>query len=260
MHLSQAAVDQAAHGLAARRRQGLSGPLLPEDCRPRSVPDALRIQAGVIERMGDAVGGWKCGTPQGDRCVVAPIYASTIHTGPDVPVWPSAEGGAAVRIEPELAFVLAHDLPARDQPYTSDEVDAALSHAHLALELIASRYDADEVPTFEDKLADGLVNQGLYLGPRVDIDAAKQAQAFPIAWQDAAALHALDGVHPDRAPLKPLYWLVEHLRSTGQGLRAGQVVITGSYAGTFPCPLRQVLHFSYGGLGRFEVTFQARAA
>lgn len=259
MSLSLAAIAAAADTLATRRRHGVSGGLLPSDCRPQSVQDALRIQAQVMQRMSDEVGGWKCGTPQGDRLVVAPIYGSTIHQGQQVPVWPSALEGAGVRVEPELAFVLARDLPVRDVAYAPADVDAALSHAHLALELIASRYDTDVDQQFEDKLADGLVNQGLYLGPRVSVDKARAAQALSIAWKDAQATHPLTGVHPDREPLKPLYWLVEHLRAEGIGLKAGQVVITGSYAGTFPCPLHQLLAFSYGDLGQFELTFVSRS-
>ena len=40
--------------------------------------------------------------------------------------------------------------------------------------------------------------------------------------------------------------------------QAQQVVITGSYAGTFPCPVDQDLSFTYGDLGRFKVRFHAR--
>ena len=40
----------------------------------------------------------------------------------------------------------------------------------------------------------------------------------------------------DADPRRPLYWLAEFLRQQGIGLRAGQVVITGSLAGAPALP------------------------
>lgn len=256
MTLSAQAVTEAAIELARRRKAGLHGPRLPDACRPAGLADALAIQSQVSVHMGGAVGAYKCGTPTDDRVVVAPIYSSTISTEPVCAVW--AQNGR-VRVEPELAFVLGRDLPARDQTYSHAEIDAAIGTVHLALELIDSRYDDQADLTFADRLADGLVNQGLWLGPEVPWQQASQAQAFAVEWSvGQGAGTTLTGRHPNDNPLLPLYWLVDHLRATGQGLQAGQVVITGSYAGTFPCPVEQDLSFTYGDLGRFKVRFHAR--
>lgn len=258
MTLSSDAVRQAAVELATRRKAGQHGPRLADACRPQSLVDALAIQREVSAHMADAIGGWKCGTPTDDRVVVAPIYAQTISSSEHCPVW-STQG--QVRVEPELAFVIGCDLPLRDQAYDADEVESAIARVHLALELIDSRYDDQAELTFADRLADGLVNQGLWLGPQVPWALAKAARRFPVRWsvgEGAAAV--LPGQHPNDDPLAPLHWLVDHLRTTGQGLQSGQVVITGSYAGTFPCPLDQALHFAYGDLGHFTVRFQARSS
>ncbi|MBI2731947.1 MAG: hydratase, partial [Aquabacterium sp.] len=67
------------------------------------------------------------------------------------------------------------------------------------------------------------------------------------------------GQHPDPLPRLPLYWLVEYLREQGIGLQAGQAVITGSYAGTFPLPVDRDIALRYGDLGDFHVQFTARA-
>ncbi|TAK93914.1 MAG: hydratase [Aquabacterium sp.] len=259
MNPISANAQAAAAILAQRRLQGLQGPCLPDGMRPVSLDEAMAIQRAVMPLMGDAVGGWKCGTPGPDKLVVAPIYASTIHRQADsapCPVWAS-EG--AVRVEPELAFVLGQDLPVRDQPYEPHEVDAALAATHLALELIDSRYNDPAVLSFADKLADGLVNQGLYIGPSVDGDEAALTRVMPIGVRvDAGGEQVRAGQHPDPLPTLPLYWLVEYLREQGVGLQAGQVVITGSYAGTFPMPVGPELAVRYGELGELRVRFQAR--
>lgn len=266
-HMNQAhsnkaqAVQTAATILAQRRLQGIQGPGLPDGIRPTSLDEAMAIQRAITPLMGDSVGGWKCGTPGPDKLVVAPIYACTIHrqsAGMPCPVW-AHEG--AVRVEPELAFVLGQDLPVREEPYEPHEVDAALAATHLALELIDSRYEDPGVLSFADKLADGLVNQGLYIGPAVNDDAAAQLRAMPIGVRiHGGAEQVRAGQHPDPLPRLPLYWLVEYLRDQGVGLVAGQVVITGSYAGTFPLPIETDVVMRYGDLGAVSVRFEAKAS
>jgi 2-keto-4-pentenoate hydratase len=254
-------VHTAGAILAERRRHGVSGPRLSDALRPATLWHALAIQSAVIEHMGEAVVGWKCGTPGPDKLVVAPLFAGSLHQASPCPVWATAsQGGDQVKIEPELAFVIGRDLPPRDEPYRPEEVDLAIAGTHVALELIDSRYDSGEDLSFADKLADGLVNQGLFLGPRVDDDTARLARAMPIEVRaDGQAWQAFDGQHPDGEPRLPLYWLADYLRGHGQGLRAGQVVITGSYAGSFMVPVGAALSVRFGALGELAVRFAARA-
>lgn len=252
--------QRAAGILAERRLTGQAGPPLPAELRPHTIEQALAIQSAVSTLMGDTIGGWKCGTPGPDKLVVAPIYAGTIHRVGHGPCSAWAHQGQ-VRIEPELAFVLGHDLPPREQPYTPAEVDAAIAHTHLALELIDSRYlDGSELG-FADKLADGLVNQGLFIGPEVAAAAAQQTHAMRIGISiEGESDTERPGQHPDPLPRLPLYWLANHLRGQGPGLRAGQVVITGSYAGTFGVPVERDLSLRFGELGVLSVRLTARAA
>lgn len=257
--LSSSAIQAAAAILAERRRQGLQGPCLPDGLRPHSLEEALAIQMAVAPLMDDAIAGWKCGTPGPGKLVVAPIYAGTVTTaGAAQPCQVWAHEGS-VRVEPELCFVLGQDLPPREASYDPAEVDAAIARTHLALELIDSRYSDPSVLSFADKLADGLVNQGLFLGPEVDAERASETHVMPITVRvgDAAG-QARAGQHPDPLPRLPLYWLAEYLREQGLGLRAGQVVITGSYAGTFALPLEQPIGLRYGELGELAVRFAAR--
>jgi 2-keto-4-pentenoate hydratase len=256
MHLDASHIHAAAAILADRRLQGLSGPRLPDELRPQTLDEALAIQAAVGTHMGQAVGGWKCGTPGPGKLVVAPIYATTIHTASPCHAWAHED---QVRVEPELAFVIGQDLPARDAPYAPKEVDAAIARTHLALELCDSRYSDQTALSFADKLADGLVNQGLFIGPEVDGDQAALTHTVQIDISVGGHVQPCRaGQHPDPLPRLPLYWLAEHLRGTGQGLRAGQVVITGSYAGTFGLPVCTAVRVRFGQLGELAVTLSAR--
>ncbi|MDE2078383.1 MAG: 2-keto-4-pentenoate hydratase [Burkholderiales bacterium] len=257
MSLSSEAIQNGARELARRRRDGLHGPALDAACRPQSLADALAIQAAVSDHLGDEVGGWKCGLPSEDRIVVAPIYQRTIHTSTACPVW-AAQG--AVRVEPELAFLFGRDLPLSDRPFEVADLAAAVSTVRLALELIDSRYDEGAELTFADRLADGLVNQGLWLGPELPWAEACGASSFDVQWGvvDQPAV-TLPGRHPSDNPVAPLLWLANHFRQSGRQIRAGQAVITGSYAGTFACPVGPDLSFRYGVWTPFSLRFHARS-
>ncbi|RJF96815.1 hydratase [Noviherbaspirillum cavernae] len=257
MSQNRSSVTAAASILAARRTSNEQGPRLPESCRPLDTDTALAIQAAVTAQLGERIGGWKCGMPVQGATVLAPIHAGTIHTAS--PCAALARTGQ-VRIEPELAFILGHDLPPRDAPYSTAEVDAAITRTHLALELIDSRYSNPGEADFAENLADGLLNQGLFIGPQVDGEKARMTGAMPISVTlESGEATQLDGRHPNAEPRAPLYWLVEFLRSKGQGLRAGQAVITGSYAGSFDVPAEQEITIRYGELGVLKVRFAPAA-
>lgn len=259
----------AATILAERRLTGQPGDLLAEEQRPQSLEQAFALQqqvAGLIgAQPGQAVAGWKCLLPTEGKWVVAPIYQQTVCQFPasSCPMWPSTVAASAglARVEPELALVLAADLPPRATPYSASEVDAAVGSTHLALELIQSRFLAQSGAGFFDQLADGLFNQGLYLGPAI-----AAAPVLPYA-EFTLSLNFADGtvrqhqaVHPNQHARAGLYWLVNFLSAQGIGLQAGQAVITGSYAGVLELPFAQQIQFVYGELGEFALQFVTKTS
>lgn len=251
---------QAADLLVQRRISGTTGERLPAEFRPLNLCDSLQIQDEVsriwCERMDDSIGGWKCSLPPQDRVILAPIYTRTIDSVAPVALWPK---GDMARVEPELAFFFGVDLPARAQPYSPEEVDAAVVRTHLALELIQGRFANPSQCEFVEVLADGLVNQGLFIGPQVNNKKAAACAELKITVHSGKQqLQTHAGHHPNGNPRAPLHWLVEFLRSRGQGIVAGQAVITGSYAGVLEVPLNTQLEIDYSGLGKMAISFAAR--
>src|SRR6185295_15814954 len=195
------AIRAAAEYLVAARRERRTIPRLPEECRPRDIDAAFAFQARVGQLLGESVGGWKCSAPSPGKVVAAPIYASNLYKGSPCPVV-STNGTA--QIEPEIAFVLAKDLPAREAPYTEAEIDAAIGEARLVLELISSRYSEPKNADFPEKLADALSNQGLYLGPVIPGGVTPEMGSFAISVEMDKTSQAYHGRHPDGHPLVPL--------------------------------------------------------
>lgn len=254
--------NQAAQVLVARRRHGMAGDVLPPACRPQTLEAALQVQAAVTDLLaaetGDGVCGWKCGLPSPDKVVVAPIYEHSLQHHEPCLVWATQ---SQVKIEPELAFLMGRDLPPCGRAYTPQDIDAAIASTHLALELIHDRYAADAGAQFADRLADGLVNQGLWLGPAIPSEQGVQAHQIDIRMDvDDCPGEVVKGVHPAPQPRDPLYWLVNHLCERGLTLKAGQVVITGSYAGAPWVPVDKSVQVHFMGLGVVSTRFVARGA
>ncbi|CAB3896437.1 MULTISPECIES: 2-keto-4-pentenoate hydratase [Achromobacter] len=246
----------AARTLIAARESGVAGPRLPADCRPQSMAQAFAVQqrtAQLLQEMRqDGITAWKSALPSPEKTVVAPIYASGTAYAEAGPVATRTE---IVRVEPEIAFELARDLPARDTPYTEAEVDAAVGSARLALEILGCRYASPEHASLPELLADHMFNEGLVLGPRIaspDAAPTNMTLTLSIAGRE---VEQHPGFHPNERPKAGLYWLANFLREQGLGLHAGQHVITGSYAGFLDVPAHQDIELIYGDLGVLRVRF-----
>ncbi|TDY23416.1 2-keto-4-pentenoate hydratase [Paraburkholderia sp. BL6665CI2N2] len=251
--------DQAARLLVAARRQGSLAERLPIELRPANLDEGFAIQRKVGDQLGWQAGAWKCALPPAGKLIAAPIYDAVIHRGAQCRIR-AVRGQSCVRAEPELACLLARDLPPRSAAYGEAEVLDALGNVHLALELLGSRYAHPESLTFPELLADGLFNAGLVIGPRVQLREGATPADLPGEFTVSLTRAGHDtvsfaGRHPDRSVLAPIVWLVNFLRVRGLGLHAGQAVITGSYAGVLELPTGSELQIGFGDLGTLPIHF-----
>lgn len=267
-------LSAAAAELASRRLEGRTGPLLPEDLRPDSFEQAFALQQAVgclfAGEKADAVAGWKCALPSPGKTVVGAIYNGTIQSQ-KASYYSSSESETAAsvclmhpdkeglaRVEPELAFELAKHLPPREIPYSHAEIDVAVGKTRLALELIESRYEDPSRASFFDALADGLVNQGLWLGPEINVLQTTNLSGFELRLNsDNGLAEVIAGSHPNIDPRAGLYWLVNFLSEQGIGLRQGQHIITGSYAGLLKLPMGPQITIRCGELGGYVIQFKS---
>ena len=219
--------DEAAQLLLRARRdpaQRLTG--LPEALRPRSEAEAYRIQAAVMAELGP-IGGWKVGSPHPDGPInCSPLSASDIHDSPG-----RVAAGPGVAVEAEIAIRLGQDLPPRAAPYTEAELLTAILGAHPAIEVLTSRFhDPDAVDPLSG-LADSGGNGGLILGPAIpDWHSIGLADETVRLLMDGREVKACTG-NPGGPMLRLLLWLADTGAHWAGGLRAGQVVTTGSWTG-----------------------------
>lgn len=243
--------DAARLLLSARRDPAQKLHSLPEALRPRTEEQAYLVQRAVIGELG-GIGGWKVGSPGPDGPInCSPLPAEGIANSPGV-------SHVEMRgVEAEIAVRFAADLPPRDKPYGLDEVLAAVASAHPAIEVLQSRYlDPDAVDPLSG-LADSMAHGGLVLGPAIEgwtrIDLGQERVRVLV---DGVELKAGTG-NPGGDMVRLLAWLADTGARWAGGIRAGQVVTTGSWTGKDFAPPGAEVRVAFDHCGEAAVRFPA---
>ncbi len=247
---------EAASELLSRRVAGTKAPRLEEQHRPANMEDALQIHSSMIDLHSDKVGGWKCLLPLADdKFVVAPIFADSIQSGDNCELF---SDNNAARLEPEIAFVLSKGLPANPEGYSEEQINDAIGSCHMALELMQARFATDSGAEFYEKLADCLVNQGMFIGPEIAREKAFAASTIDITLTQGEEAQSFEGKHPNTMPQSPIYWLINYMTRRGVDFQAGEAIITGSYCGIVEVEFNQLTTIKYDGIGEYQVTFSEK--
>jgi 2-keto-4-pentenoate hydratase len=252
--------QRAAQLLLNLRRPGPRPPSLPDELAPRTEQEAYEVQRELTRARGKPVGGWKVAMSAPDEGTSAPIFADELHHSPATV---ACVIGERLGLEPEVAFTLRRDLPtlADGLMYTREDLIAAIDAAYAAIEIVVSRYQSHEGAAPLARLADNISNGGMVLSaPCRDwrhLDLTTLPLRLTVHSPDGStAEHASQGGHPLADPLVPLLWLVNDRAQRQGGIRAGETITTGSYAGLryAQCGARVLVEFA--GLG--TVTLQVR--
>jgi 2-keto-4-pentenoate hydratase len=244
-------IERAAHILVQARRdmQPLAG--LPDDLKPATFEEAHAIQDEVSHQLGKLIAGFKAMAPANGDPTRGIIYGGTIHASPcKLPASIVPQCG----VEGEVAFIFRRDLPARDKPYTRNEVAAVLD-ACAAIEIVHSRFAQKANVSNLEKLADSISNGALvHDAPRSDWrDLPLGKLNVTLSVNGKSALKQVGG-HPTGDPLGVAVVLANIWREKG-GVRAGQFVTCGSFTGLKYLKPGDVCAVRFEGLGSAEVSF-----
>ncbi len=255
-------VDTAAERLAQGHAAGHRFAPIPG---LTDLATAYGIQDALVARLcrtaGTRPAGYKVGLTSArmqqmcgiDQPIAGVVLASRIHAS-----GAALSLGAFGRlgIEFEIGMRLGRDLGPDGAPFGMDAVAAAVEAVCPALELVDDRnadYAALEVTSL---VADNSWNGGIVLGEFRGIW-PDLATIVGTAERDGAAIDQGHGRDVLGHPFAPLVWLANHLAARGGGLKAGDVVLTGSLCPTrFPAAGEQY-RFSLAGLGAVEVRVAA---
>ena len=149
----------------------------------------------------------------------------------------------------------AKNIPIKSNDYSETEIVDSIGSAHMALELMQSRFADGAGQSFYENLADCMFNQGVYVGPELDKNTAINTSKVKITVAQGAKVREFEGEHPNKRAIDGLIWLVNYMNARGVELKAGAVIITGSFKGIVDMTFDIETTISYEGLGEYQVNF-----
>lgn len=238
--------------IAARQ----SGRPIPEAARlslPADGEAADAVQLAVIDHFG-GIGGYKVFQVGSDAGKWGAIARSRILTAPAT----ITTAVAGLRVEIEIAFRFARDLPPRDAHYYSAaEVHAAIGGAFATFEILEARYPWIASPDLLLTRANSMTNWGLATGrERGDWQAlVRENTGFRL---DIGGRTVVDqrGGHPSGNPAHPLLWLANALARTNHWIRAGDIVTTGAVGGAHDLSPGETAIGHVEGFESIEITYR----
>ena len=165
-------------------------------------------------------------------------------------------------VEGEFALRLGRDLPPRDAPYTLAEAAAAVDAVAGAIEVVGSRF------------AGGLAGKGRLLttadcSANIAFVGGRWHEGFHLAdLANHGVTMTVGGVTRgsgtgSRAlgdPLNVLVWLANRQSANGHGLKAGEIVSTGTCTGLDAVAPGDRVRADFGTLGAVEIVFDRSSA
>lgn len=253
-------LEQAADMICDARQ---SGKLLAglDTLTPSTMADGYALQQAFIDKWHNPRAGWKIGATAKkvqdvygvDEPFCGPFFEPDTYASP---ARPDAADFGHHCIESEFAFRFNKDLSPRSEPYTRDEILAAVDSVLPAFELISPRFDTLLQDRVALAAADCGLNGGFVLGQDFkawrDLDFASHRVTLTIDGDRAAEG---TGANVLGHPFNVLDWLVNHLGARGITLKAGEIVSTGTCTGFLYIEPGQNAVADFGVLGCVDVTF-----
>src|SRR5665213_2141179 len=253
----------AAPIIASARRSRTPLPSLAADA-PQDEAEGYRIQHAVHELLAadfGAMSGYKIGCTS----AVMQQYLNIPHPcGGGVFTKGIHQSGASLRardfvrvgVECEIAVRLARDLEPAQAPFSAGDVAQAVEAYLPAIEIVDDRYADWQSLGAPTLVADDLFPAGCVLGSPV-----ARSQAPDLL--DVIGRALLNGNEVSRGtgadvlghPHRALAWLANHLAASDKGLRAGEIVLTGSLVKTLWLAAGDGVTMDLSGLGAVAVSF-----
>ena len=253
-----------AETIASARRSRTPLQSFAANIGPRTEAEGYRIQ-GAVHELLSADFGARIGYKIGCTSVVMQqyldiphpcsggVFAKGVHESGALL---SAKDFVRVGVECEIAVRLARDLVPTEAPFTAEWVAEAIEAYHPAIEIVDDRYVKWETMGAPTLVADDFFAAGCVLGKPVARSAAPDLR-------DVVGRAVVNGVEAGRGtgadvlghPHNALAWLANHLAADGKGLRAGEIVLTGSLIKTLWLGAGDKVKMELTGLGTVYVTF-----
>lgn len=264
--MTEAEIRGAALALFEAERTGVQTGLVSLAHPAASMDDAYAIQAALVAMKiaaGRRVIGWKIGLTS--RAMQQALSIDTPDSGVLLDDMVFEDGAViprgrfiAPRIEAELAFVMKAPLRGPDvRPW---DVRAATAVVVPALEILDTRIVRVDAASGKargivDTIADNAANAGIVTGGRPVSPDADLRWCGAIVSRNGVVEETGLGAGVLNDPLRGIAWLANRLARYGQGLKPGQVVLSGSFIRPVECRPGDTVSADFGPLGTISVHF-----
>lgn len=261
-------IETAAEKLFEADNSGTQTGLLSIAHPQMTMDDAYRVQTALVEHhiaAGRRQIGWKIGLTS--RAMQAALNIDIPDSGVllDSMLF---ENGATIaagrfiqpRIEVEIAFVMSFDLTGPN--VTREQVIHATDHVCPSIEILDTRIlradpDSGKARSICDTISDNAANGGIIMG-----DQKLDPRSVDLRWMGAIACRNDEveetglgaGVLND--PALGIAWLANRLAIYGQGLKAGDIVLSGSFIRPIEAPSGSFIEADFGEYGLVSCHFE----
>jgi 2-keto-4-pentenoate hydratase len=220
--------------------------------------DAYRIQLALIERrmaLGEKHIGWKVGLTakpiQEQFGFHEPVFGCILES---VPSGTALRAGELIKpgFESELCLRMGADLAGA---VTMDQARAAVAGVHPALEIIETRGDLSAQVAVA--MADNAQQKTVVLGAAVPLGDKALEQVACAVRMNGAVVAEGTGAAVLGNPLNSVVWLAGKLAQFGRGIRAGDIIMSGSFVRQFPLAAGDAVRVDYTGIGAVETAVVA---
>jgi len=238
---------------------------IPEIFRPHDLDAGYRVQEQVVNRLLSRYGGRRVGykvactnrLAQVLLHIPTPFYgcllSAFVFTGPAR--LSSAEFTMRL-IESEFAFEMATDLPPKSEPYSLQEVSAAVAAVMPAIEIVETRFTDWTTVGAPSLIADNGCNGAWARGDAFHdwkpLDLA--AHEVTLRVNGKSRLKGRGSAVLDH-PLNSLTWLANALSVQGKALRKGDLVSTGVCTDVYYANPDDEIVADFGKIGSVKLTF-----
>jgi 2-keto-4-pentenoate hydratase len=254
----------AANAIASARRNRTPLAPLAGDAAPRTEAEGYLVQEALRDLLAADFGapvGYKIGCTS----AVMQEYLDIPHPcGGSVFAKGVHASGATMRhkdfvrigVECEIAVRLASDLAPAKAPFTADSVAHAIEAYLPAIEIVDDRYTHWQTMGAPILVADDFFAAGCVLGKAVARSAAPDLlDVIGRAVINDVEVSSGTGADVLGHPHNALAWLANHLAAGAKGLRAGEIVLTGSLVKTIWLNAGDRVMMDLSGLGAVQVAF-----
>ncbi|MEE9314911.1 MAG: hypothetical protein V3V02_09695 [Rhizobiaceae bacterium] len=250
--------EMASEIANARKAQAQTTMAWPTPAPTRE--QAMEIQTAAFDLFGSPSVGWKVGATakaaQEAFKIDSPFYgpmakACVLETGANLKK--TACVGAC---EPEYAFKMSRDFPENGEVINAENIATAVADVHIVIEVIGRCIGNPDYANGIGVTMDFAGNAAFIIGPKVN-DWQNQDLANTVVESkvDGAVVETGNGLPVMGDPINSLVWMAEQLVASGQTLKTGEWVSTGTCTAAVPAVAGTTYTATFGSFGDVSVNF-----